>query len=500
MKGIGYLILAGIVAVMVIPVLFTPFSLIDDPQMYEKYLAVSSAAKAGRVTEAVRNIWTTFPGINEGRLAVLSWAWWVIQFALAGDNPLVHYGLNTGLILASGLVFYKVIQELSGSKRAAEWSFMVWLLSFWGYENWMRLSTQEPLQALMVLGLVLMTLKSGNTALTAGFSLAAILSKESSILLTPFFWGWWVVDKDNRKKVLKTAAVFSIVSIIFLVYWKFFINPGRWTEGNASWEHIIPSLGVYLKIINRLGIGPAVAVVLSWWLIFRNYKNQHKVLKAAVVMGGLAIAALVSLLPWKFALERYLWLFGFGVAGMLGMILAAMTERWPKRGVELAVVMIAAVVIGRYGFMQITERVKFTSHHLAREGANWQMLKWVATLPSESRVVVNVSRNHFDAQEWVLQINKAERLFFKREDIRVGFIDGQDQDYGYVLDWSMYRNDKLPQGLRVFNSEYQATAPTQSLRMWAKFLLSGNKELILIKNSYWWKAYEVPERRETSQM
>ncbi len=486
-----FLIFIWLLTEIVFGCVLLPFSLIDDPYNYLKYLEVENSINWN---DAFGNFLFEFPGISEGRFAFFWWFVYVARYWLAGINPLLHHIIHFSMNMITALLIYLLTKNKTENAIAALLAVIFFVVSGLGSENWLRISTLESIQALTLMVFVYSLEKKDISVWLSVISFCLfVFAKENSLLFFPIFWLWPILEKkvERRKKLTRINLITSIFALFVLVLWKI-TNRQTWAGGNAALENIIPSFLTYWKIIWRLWYPQVLAFFLAVWIVCTDKKYKNIVLKIMLV----GLWSVVALLPWRFALQRYLFIFPMTVAIVVAIIVYEI-YLLKLSLYKFGLVMICSFVIVRWGYTNLVERNNFIQTYTAWEINNGKMLSRLSQLPNNSQVLINVGKNHYDAHEWVTMMPKYMSVFYGRDDLRIGFIDDEKltTKNTYIADWSVYRNDgQIDEEKLIWQNSQKANLAVGSIKSRLKNLLLRTNVMINIDKDYWWKIYDISSR------
>lgn len=477
----------------IVPSLKLSFSLIDDSDFAQKYLATK---------DSLVNFLTTFPGIKQGRLTPTFWTIFIGRFALMGFNPQLHHLFH---ILEIGLIFgllWLVVKKLTNNETLAHFSCLSLLLISPGVENWYRISTQEPGQMLTLLLLILIVLnqKKFNWKIPL-LTVIFLFSKEVSFLLTPIFFVWWLIEKNKKekKKLFHSWISMAVLSLMFLIVLWLINRDSIWAGNNASLSNVLPSLKSYWQIAWRLWIPQMLLVSIP--IIFLLNKDE-KIRKTSIVFLAWISLDFLALLPWKYPLARLMGTMVVGVAVILAITTYLVGEktfhvlkvRKLKELIFLPVSAVFLLLLVKFSYVNFLDSYNTKQTYLAWEISNGNFLKELSRMPENSQVVVNVSRNHFNAHEWVVMMPEHLDIFYNRADIEISFVDEENLEVknpSYLTQWSVY-NLPLEKNKNelIWKTEVKAKLISTSLTGIVKKVIGLNKLPIFQEKIYSWQIYE----------
>ena len=159
----------------------------------------------------------------------------------------------------------------------------------WGQTGWTRMFGAE------VGGQVAWLLPAALVLLAAGLWLTRRAPRTNRARAAFALWGGWLVV---------TGLVFSFMQGIFHAYYAVALAPaiGALVGMGATglWE-------VRHSLVTRWWLAATVAVTAIWsWVLLRRTPGWHPELAPLVLLGGLAVAALIAAVPWQ-ALATSSW-------------------------------------------------------------------------------------------------------------------------------------------------------------------------------------------------
>jgi 4-amino-4-deoxy-L-arabinose transferase-like glycosyltransferase len=231
-----------------------------------------------------------------GAAMVASAGWWVaiVELLPASARPYIG-GSQTNSILE--LTFgYNGLGRLTGNEIGSVGGGPG---SGWGQTGWARMFGAE------VGGQVAWLLPAALLLLAAGLWLTRRAPRTNRARAAFALWGGWL---------LVTGVVFSFMQGIFHAYYAVVLAPavGALVGMGATglWE-------VRRSLVTRWWLAGTVAVTAVWsWVLLRRTPDWHPELAPLVLLGGLAVAALIAAVPWQAAA-------GSGWAGRGGRRMAA---------------------------------------------------------------------------------------------------------------------------------------------------------------------------------
>jgi hypothetical protein len=484
-----------------LPSWWLPFSLIDDPLFANKAINVASLFSSGNSLGALKAFLVDFPGIDQGRFAFVWMANWVASYLLFGLRPYMHHVYLTLQIGLIAVLLYKTVSKLVG-RWAAIISSFIFVISAPGYETWLRLSPQEPVQTISLLLLVYATVfRKKFDKYSLLFLVVFLLAKESSLMIVPgLILGLVLFESKITIRVIKLTGSWFLLAGLLLLLWYFGLRtPDNWSGNAASLGNIVPSLRFYLSSLDRFWFLQLTAIFTGLaYLSVKLGRLTPTRFRPALLFLLIAIFCLLSLLPWKFALDRYLLTTAVFMSAFFGSTLYLVyqslfhkqTPIW-SRGIFILVVVLVLVKFATVNFI---EKLNFMNTYIAWEQANREYMDKLISLGSDTIVLVNVLESDQDAREWVERMPKYMEVFYDPAGPVIGFLEPDlstiDQA-DYIASWSVYSyqpGSQIP-GQLVWEASEIARLPATGLKTAALALLKGEVSQLYVLKEYRWQLY-----------
>ena len=423
---------------IMLPRLISPqFGLMDDGRA----LTIAQGIVHGK--------WDLGWDVIAGRARPIYWTAFAFWYLLAGGHRFWYFLGNLIVFSASTFLLIHLVSGLSGSKIQAFLTGLIFVLSTSVIEDVYTLSKAENFQLLLILsaiGLVVMAVRSPKgirvwllLVSSAILLLMASFTKESTLLLLPVAFAWWVIAWFGRLKRLPSATFIEKVSRWFtlsslvsgLIFYlgrtillasSKILGVGQSSEFYFDRSNILNSIVRWGGWILRdfIWLIPMALVVLVWCLINRRWPRSVLWWLAGVWM----VFWLGMYIPWHFAVEYYLLPFAAGTAVLAGVLLAEILDfvKQPSRlwrWVGVVTLSLTALLL------LITQANSFTdaSIQLAQDAANTSVLEYLVDhAPVGSLVVVNIQL----ANEYIEQMQLTLANLYHRPDIQLVNYRGED--------------------------------------------------------------------------
>ena len=410
-----------------------------------------------------------------------------MPYLIAGPNPLAFY-LEIYLVLAiiiADLIY--IVHSSGGNKAQACATALFFVLSGPAVENSYTLSKPESFQVQwLVLSLVLITVygraktrvkKTIAIIAVAAFLLLANLTKETSLAVIPISVGWllvqliWRRTKSTKPNLqpyfaylfagLIAGAAFFILRATFV---QVSLTAGSYTNAYSfDGLRILSSASRWLAWLIR-DFPYLVPLTIFVGLSFiRKTQTQGQLLINMWIwmLGWIAI-----FLPWHSTLEYYLLPFALGCAIYSGIAVGQLISALAHSGDRLMRVAASGCLFATVWLMQFGLANNTTNSHLqlAIDEANTQLVDYLATLPENSAIYVNLP----EPNEYVYEIGVHLTELKHRSDILVDYFRFQVPsvtlgNQSLYVATPIMMNQLLP-SVRIAVDESSAKAWNQSLQ------------------------------------
>jgi hypothetical protein len=424
--------------------------LIMLPRLISPHFGLMDDGRALTIAQGiVHGKWDLSWDVIAGRARPIYWTAFAFWYLLAGGHPFWYFMGNLIVFSATTFLLIRLVSALGGSKLQACLTGLVFALSTSVIENVYTLSKAENFQVLLMLsamGLVVLIARSAKgirvwllLGIASLLLLVASFTKESSLLLLPIAFVWWVIAWLARMKHLPSATfvekfsrwlmlcslvsslIFYIGRTVLLASSKI-LGVGQSSGFYFDRTNILNSLVRWGGWILRdyIWLLPIILIVLVWCLIKRRWPRSGLWWLAGVWMAFW----LGMYIPWHFANEYYLLPFAAGTAVLSGGLLIEIMEmlRLPGRlwkWVGICTLSLTALLL------LVTQANSYTdaSIQLAQDAANTSVLEYfVDHAPADSLVVVNIQL----ANEYIEQMQLMLANFYQRPDIHLVNYQGDD--------------------------------------------------------------------------
>ena len=370
-----------------------------------------------RGTREMGRVWTGVLALaSSGRFMPAHWFFYATVHAVVGASPLGFFIVNYVMLcgIAVGLAVYMVRAGAHHVQALAAALFLI--LSGPAVESFYTLSKAEPPQLLWLTAslLVMSTYVHASTVWTKTLSglgmfiplLVADATKETSVAMVPIAvaWAglaWWHRHRTGGDDRLAGRAVYGVAAVAaasaFFGLRAWAIGPhltGGWytmryrLEGATLiraltyWGGLLPRDFAY--VVPLVIFVAAVSAVKRW-------HPQGLVLEAIAWMAGW----LAVYLPWGWAVDYYLLPFTFGCVTVGAVLLGDVVDmaRTTRGGMRAGAIATLAVTAALW-LLNLLTPVSNASAQLTVDAANADMVRFLATLPPNSVVMVNIDKDH----------------------------------------------------------------------------------------------------------
>ena len=365
-----------------------------------------------------------------GRFFPAYWLTYSAIWSLVGTRALAFFAVNV-LVLASLLAMLGHLVRLAGGTRVAVMiAAVAFALSGPVVESFYTLSKAEPLQlAWVALSLLCTAAAAGDTrrfigrvgwaALATVALLLAHATKETSVVLVPIAVGWLALERRPDPRNPASARFATIYVAVALVSASAFAI--------LRWRYAALALGEgsYTRAyaFNVITLGPALFRTVAW--LVRDFAFVAPLVVVGLLRGRwhrpLAYACvwmlgwLVVYLPWPATFEYHLLPFAFGASLLTGLVIG---EIWSKRnGRHGRLVWSVLAICGLLWSVAVVNATVDARVQLAVDRANTGLVDFLATLPRQSEVVLNmtpVNEYHYELPMHLAEIKRRPDIVFVR--------------------------------------------------------------------------------------
>ena len=402
-RSIGWMLGPVALAVLVmLPRLASPqFGLLDDGLTLQTGREV-----IGRWSSVLHLIPET------GRFFPAYWLVYSVIFGIVGVRPLAFFTVNVLLFAGVLAMLARLVRSSGGTRLQASVAALLFALSGPAVESFYTLSKAEPLQMTWI-GLSLLATaaaasaarsvrRAGLLTLAAVTLLLAHATKETSLVLVLVSVGWLAIERRSTEKretwarFATTYVVINLVAAATFIALRWSYAPLGLAEGTYTRAYALHS-GVVGAAVFRISarivrdfafLLPLLAVALLSRVGGRP-AWRRPILYACVWMAGW----LAVYLPWPATFAYYLLPFAFGAAVLAGTVVGA---SWYARGPEQPLTRrrMAWSVLVASGLLWVPAGVNAVADarvQLAVDRANADLVDFLASLPSRSHVVLNIT-------------------------------------------------------------------------------------------------------------
>jgi hypothetical protein len=455
-KGFAYSVPLALAVLLMLGRLTSPeFGFLDD----------GATLKYGReLTSSLHSLAGVFTAIGDsGRFIPFYWLYYAFVYWIGWANPFLFFLANTVslLVITAGIVYFVKFRGGSGLQACAAGVLFVLcgpvLESF--YTNSQEGAPQTALfgVSFLLVGMFATSPSSFRRAWIAfamfAVFLAANCSMETSVAMFAVVFGWlfsgWFFEsaKDDRLGRDTIAAMTVTAGLAVLVWWllrMWFLHStltgGWYTSGyRLEWKQLVATGSEWFCWLLRdftYLIPLAVPVILS---IIRKRQHQGRLLMDALLwIGGFT----AIYLPWQSALEYYLLPCSIGCAVLGGVMVGQMWDA--LRGDAGRGVRMAAVVAFCLFLVTCINNWTNGRYQITMDRSNMALIDYLSTLPSHSKVLVNIR----EPNEYEYEIGLHLVELKNRPDISVDYFRFQNasvSDLGtYFVATPLVRNELHP--------------------------------------------------------
>lgn len=319
MKATPNLVIAlfflGVTIIVYRPFLLSPaFALVDDGYSLMRGNQLLNADSLSSFRDALVET-------SIGRFRPMYLLYFSVINVFFGTNPV-------GLWLGQACVFWLTLVLLSrlinlstNNKLLAVIGPLIWMVMPTVWTNSLRLGTAEPRQALFILSAILLTLQKKKSrmdlALVAVCTIAAIGTKETSVMLFPFFALYALLTYQKNSRIT-TVSLWVLSGMAAVVAVGFYLLRPVLASGYAASNFGGSYSDFYLRLLQSTTTYiryylPAWAVGMSLAIrcIIEVWKKRHNLLKHFSIPASiLALLAqsIIFVLLWKYQFDRYFYL------------------------------------------------------------------------------------------------------------------------------------------------------------------------------------------------
>lgn len=405
-----------------------------------------------------------------GRFRIVYWFYQTLVYLVGGVNPTWHFLFHYLVILATALIIFYSVYNLTKSGFPSFVSASLYVLSPINNENLYRLGPQEPLLCLFISTSLYFLFVKKKTFTSILFLLLASLTKENGFILwIPIFLLYIAKRVFLKKKglVLVKYAVWGTMASIPFILNTFLRHGGYSSNYIFEVEKMAENLEIYLSTILK-EFSPFIVIFLTTYLIrlgvsVRNGKFK-KLLITFLNQGVFLAISLVFIVvqtPWAYPLERYLMPATLGLATFIGLEVCEIKKMVQFKKNKL--LMLAFSLFGLYFFsFTAVEAIHIYNYGggFAHQTRFIQLLyKDLAdNVPLNGTVLFNFLKGDSTA-ELVVQTDMQLDLVYHRPDIRVDYLNlgnlpkGSFLIVGTPTTREEYTRQEVEKGIRIFRRD-----------------------------------------------
>jgi hypothetical protein len=367
-------------------------------------------------------------GRDVGRFFPVYYIYYLLVWAVSGENPAVFYAINLLTLAGTALLLVWAARLRGGTLWQAALTGTLFIVNLPVSSTFNTLSKAEVPQCLFLAGALAAGSAAGGAAgrfaVTGLLLILAILSKETGYAVVPAAGAallFQVLRHGGlRKNWRSRQGLFFLASVtaaaVSYAAWKV-IQPGAAAAGSyASHYHVDP-----VQMMRTLWVGilygvrswaylaaPLACVPLLW-------KRLDETTRTAFLEGlSWAACFLLILTPWPGLFEYHLAPAALGVALAGGFALPALwgaartAGKW--RRLATAAVIVAAVLLP----LHISTILSDQRIQIAMDRANFKLVEELSRLPKDSRIYFNMPPH-----EYVYEAKTYLHRMFGRKDLTV---------------------------------------------------------------------------------
>jgi hypothetical protein len=394
---------------------------------------------------------------GDSRFRPIYWLAFSIPYSLFGAHPFWFFLVNSlGLAIST----YCIVQFLIniGRTHFQAWvTGMLFVLASPVIENFYTLSKGEPWQVLfLMISLVVISkydrqrnhpARIWSVMLVSLFQLAAILSKETAIIIAPLAGAWLLgkyigIQKQPAKAALVPYIVYFITSCAsaatYLIIRSVVVRSAFSTKGYTSLYEFTTSqiLAALIRwtgwlIRDFLYVVPLLLAVGIFWIASRKLPKSVLIFNATIWI----ISWIVVYLPWYFMTEYYMLPATLGVVFLSGAMVTMLRSTLREGDVWKQLTSGGAVLVFLILFFP-TLLNNYTSARIqiVQDQINTHMLSYLAgNAPNGTKILVNFRVSN----EYIDQMNLQFQAYYHRPDLVVAKLDTIEnipEGYFYLLE------------------------------------------------------------------
>lgn len=373
---------------------------------------------------------------------------------LIGGNSYQFQHLAHMLVIGITVFFiYLIIKELTKSKLISFLGALAYLLSPINMENVFRLGPQEPLLVMFLSILFYLIIKNNKIFLPCLILILAIFTKETSIVLLPILFLYYLLGKGSKfiknKKQSLCLLIVVCVSSLALILIAFLKRGDYSTNYYFNIPMLVENLIIFLKEICRntllfFPLIPVVYLVRTGVILIKKRSVFNTKLDLFEFLFFVGFICFLSIqLPWKFALIRYLmptsfFLILFSFIEIFQDIVLLSSIKIIKKHKQVSFIFLIGTVIYVclvyliWGWQLISRENSFVSYYKA--------FSKMAVSPSNTTILMNMPEGD-GTIELVTEVRTQLSEFWHREDIKVEYLDLQNLPKN---NYTIVSSDQLP--------------------------------------------------------
>lgn len=454
---VPFVLLILVLIVIYLPSFRLNFSLLDDGLTAKNAHMLAESISSLNTNKIVAVLFEP----ENGRVRPAYWLTQSILVWVSSYSPTLMHIYRFLILLVTVFVVNKILANFKVNQTIRIFVIFVYAVNFQNLENYYRLGPTEPFLALYYIFLVYLLffvikdhLTIKNVLLFSAIFLLGAFTKESFFLIAaPWIIGFFIYSFFNKKATKSTKKVILILLTTMLSALIIFAIKNSYPEANNYASNYVVNISQFLLAFNAykqklLFYQPLLvqgSIAYFFYFMYklgyvRKFKNISISETFLIIAFLQVIVQLAVLLPWKFALDRYLvfvninlvFIYSFLFMEIYDFIESKIFAKW-QFFLGLLLFALSAQFIVR-NFFAIANYQLFQQVDSEISKRSIQMI--ANRVPSGETVYVNYKKGDsnieiFKAAKWHLE------EFYGRGDIQFEYVDINNlctEDKRYVFD------------------------------------------------------------------